>query len=119
MNPPSIKQLAAVSLTLITLGAQAAEPVEHLWFADSQKSVFYAIDTNRHEVVVITEPGPMSSQPPSRTVMRLDKGEQLAVSVAGTGLNAVKATLTVGRDSDAISAHIASHVSRNFLAHLE
>lgn len=119
MKTLGMKKLATVSLTLITLCAQAAEPVEHLWFADSQKNVYYAIDNDRQEVVVITEPGPMSSQPPSRTVMRLDMGEQLTVTMAGTGINAVKATLTVRRDSDAIRAHIASHVSRNVLADLE
>lgn len=119
MKNRTLKKLAAVSLALVSLGAQAAEPVEHLWYADAQKSVFYGIDTERHELVVITEPGPMSSQPSSRTVMHLDKGEQLAFSIAGTGLNAVQATLTVRRDGDAMTAGITTQVSKGIVAHLE
>jgi hypothetical protein len=88
--------------------AQAAEPVQRLWFADSHVSAFYAVDETDHQVLVVTEPGPQGEGHATRTEKQLADGERFAISLDGYGRNALTATLAVTRSGKDIDVQITT-----------
>lgn len=93
----------ALAAVFAASNAQAAEPVEKLWFTDSHVSAFYAVNKADHRVIVVTEPGPQGQGHTTRTDKQLADGERFALSLDGHGGNALTATLTVirsGKDMD-------------------
>ena len=107
--------VVALCLALAAFNAQAAKPVENLWFADSHVSAFYAIDEAEHRVILITEPGPRGQGHPARRIEQLSDGERYTISMDGTGRNALTATLTVTRHGEDMNARITT-ISRDRFA---
>jgi hypothetical protein len=108
--------VVALCLALATFNAQAAKPVENLWFTDSHVSAFYAIDEVEHRVILITEPGPQVQGHPTRRVEQLSDGERFKISLDGTGRNALTATLTVTRHGKDMDVRITTTPRDRFVA---
>jgi len=108
MPNPITHNVAALCIALACANAQAAEPVEKLWFADSHVSAFYAIGEVDHRVIVGTEPGPQGQGQATRTVKQLIDGERLAISLDGLGRNALTATLAVTRRGNDMEVQITT-----------
>ncbi|MEZ5646090.1 MAG: hypothetical protein R3E99_13155 [Burkholderiaceae bacterium] len=111
--------IATLFLSLVASSAHAVEPVQHLWFADSQTTAFYAIDEVNHQLIVLTEAGPRGSQAPVRTVRPLVQGERVSLSLDGTGLNALTATLNVERQARGTAVHVDTTVHGGVVARLD
>lgn len=108
MTNPITQILAALALALAAVGAHAAEPIEKLWFTDSQVSAFYAIDAANHRVILISEPGSESAGHATKSVKQLADGEQLTIAHNGHGRNALSASLTVTRNGQDMAVRIAT-----------
>ncbi|MEZ5662604.1 MAG: hypothetical protein R3E94_03640 [Burkholderiaceae bacterium] len=111
--------IATLFLSLAASSAHAADPVQHLWFADSQTSAFYAIDEVNHQLILLTEAGPQGRQAPVRTVRPLAQGERVSLSLDGTGLNALTATLNVERQARGTAVHVDTIVHSGVVARLD
>ena len=102
---------AALAIAFATSNAQAAEPVQRLWFADSHLSAFYAVDETDHRLIVVTEPGPQGEGHATRTEKNLAEGERVAISLDGYGRNALTATLAVTRSGKDMVVRITTAVA--------
>lgn len=112
MNATLTSAFSAAALALGSAlahpAAHAAEPVEQLWFTDSQQSAFYAIDEASHRVTVQTQAGPKGDAQARTLVRELADGEGFTLSVDGQDGNDLTATLTVRRQGERLEVDVVT-----------
>lgn len=79
-----------------------------MFFADRFATAYYTIDKENFRTVVTIAPGPDGDGNPMQLTNSLVDGESAEYSVGGFGENAIKVTLKLTRNGDAITANVTT-----------
>lgn len=104
---------ALAALPLVSSRAETTQlnkPLEGstMFFADRFATAYYLVDKENFRTVVTIAPGPGGEGNPMQMVNSLADGESAKYSVGGYGENAIKATLTLTRLGDTVTANVTS-----------
>lgn len=113
MYRPALAAIASLtSIALLAgsaLATDKAAPSKTMWFADEYATAYYQLEERTGGVIMTVEPGPKGGNAVESRRYLAD-GQAVALTITGTGNNAIAVKLTVWRHGKSLTPSVETEV---------